>query len=96
MNTLNILNRQIANQITGTTIVCVHFQDTGPGYLELIEQDDHRWIRPAFCEPKQITQELIDELKSKFQTNKKFNTDPEVIRSGMKYDEFYDRYYNSI
>ena len=93
---MDITERQIVRQIEGTVTVKVHFADTYPGYLDLIKQDGKTWIEPAFCIPKRIPSEMFDELAGQFTGEQEFNTDPEVIRSAMKYNEFFDRYYNNL
>lgn len=93
---MSIADDQIARQITGTIIVTVHFTDDHPDSLSLVEQDNLTWIKPAFCTEKRIPRELYDELCEKFTNEQQFCTDPEVIRSGMRYDDFYNRYYNNV
>ncbi len=49
---------------------------------------------PPIANLKKIPKRVYDDLKSKFTNEQEYNTDPEIIDSGMKYNEFYDKYYN--
>jgi len=91
---MSIADDQISRQIVGSTLVEVHFSDAVPDYITLYDQNE-MFIRPAWCEPRKISRELADELISQFTGEQQFNTDPEVIRSNMRYDDFYNRYYNN-
>ncbi|RLJ20783.1 hypothetical protein DJ031_04545 [bacterium endosymbiont of Escarpia laminata] len=93
---MSIADRQIKRQLTGETVVKILFTDTHPGYISLYNQESGFFIAPPFCETKQITPEIYSELSSKFTNEQEFNTDPEILDSGMTYDAFFDKYYNNI
>ena len=88
--------QQIIRQIEGRVEITVHYADSKPDTISLYEQDGKYWIKPAFCNDKEIPKTLFDELVSQFTDEQEFNTDNEVVRSKLKYDRFYDRYYNRI
>lgn len=95
---MSIADKQIEDQIIGATRITVTFTDAAPDFLTLYDQLGGKWIKPAFCNPKVIPDDLFNELVEQFagEAAKQFNTDPEIIRSWMRYDDFYDRYYNNI
>ncbi len=87
---------QIARQVQGMTAVTVYFPDTRPESIVLTRQGDTAWIRPEWTADKILPGGLATELAAQFTGEQKFNTDPEVIRSALGYDEFMDRYYNKL
>lgn len=94
---MSITEKQIVRQINGETIVEVHFSDAKPDYIAIYDQGgDQTFIKPAFFGPKKIARNMLEDLVAQFTDEQEFNTDPEVIRSGMKYDDFYNRYYNHL
>lgn len=90
-----IVDTQIADEIEGRIRVKVSFTDAGDDFLSIYEQNGKAWIHPAFCQPRQIDADRLRELKSMFSGKKEYNTDREFIQAGA-YDEFYDRFYNSL
>ncbi|MCP4364468.1 MAG: hypothetical protein GY800_04145 [Planctomycetes bacterium] len=93
---MGITDKQIQRQIENATAVEVYFTDAEPGRIRLMEQGENHYIKPVFCNVKQIPHGLYEDLVSRFTGEKEFNTDPEIINSGMEYDEFFDKYYNKF
>lgn len=93
---MSIADEQITRDIEGRTQVAVHFTDQPVDYVALYEQDGTTWVQPAFCKAKRLSKDAYDALVAQFTGEQEFNTDPEVIRSGMTYDDFYNRYYNHL
>ena len=97
MDNAEIIDDQIIAQLTDSITVKVHFSDVAiTDFIALFEQDGGIYVQAPFCDAKRIPAAIFVELKSQFTDEQQFNTDPEVIRSSLSYDEFYDRYYNTL
>lgn len=97
---MSTVTEQISKQIEGVVSVQVYFADNRDDYVSLIHQKeegkDRFWVQPAFSKPRRCSEQVYDDLVSQFTDEQRYNTDPEVIRSGMNYDEFMNKYYNDL
>ena len=78
---MDILTKQISDQIEGKITVTVCFLDAEPEPIFLYEQNEGYFMTILFAEKgKRITSEIFQELSSQ--------------ASLMKYDDFFDKYWN--
>jgi hypothetical protein len=100
MNSNDILEQQIYNQLLRKTDVKVFFKNKERNFVEFIslyQLSDNVTcaIKIHFFPIRKITQAQYDDLISQFTDEQQFNTDPEVIRTSLGYDEFMNAYFNS-
>lgn len=91
----SITDKQIERQVEGRTRVEVHYTDVKPDYLSLYNQVDGYYIKPAFCKAKKISETMYNDLVSQFGV-KEHTADRDILISNMTYNDFFDKYYNSI
>lgn len=93
---MNIADKQIASQIEGRTAVNVIYQvdDSifNTDFISLYEQEGLAWIKPAFEREKQLSLELLGELRGLFTNEQQFCTDPEIIRWTGTRESFRQRF----
>ena len=94
---MKITDRQISNQLEERTAAQVIFPDSNSDFLSLYAQGDKGFfIKPAFCQSKKIDESVFKELCSQFTDEQEFNTNPEIIRTELSYNDFYNKYYNYV
>jgi len=98
VSNIETLDTQISAQIESRIDVEVTgFTDsTFDEYFSLYKQDGKCWISMAFVRDVEIPAAVYDDLVGQFTDEQQFNTDPEIIRAGVTYDEFHDKYYNQF
>jgi hypothetical protein len=96
MTDLELLNEQIAAQITGMYTFDVSFSDIDNEAFRLVVSDDDWYAWPLFCKPKKISTGKAKILR-KLADNFIAKTDVRefTLDSGLTYDEFMDEFYNS-
>ena len=96
--TSEIIEKQIAGQLEGCTNVYLYTPDLN-GDKEPIalyaQVDDHFYIG-NFGRIKKLPKTLYEELSGMFTGEQEFNTDPEIIRTDMMFDDFFDKYFNNL
>lgn len=93
---MSITDDQIEREIEGRLQIKIHVSDTYPTHISLYDQEGGLFIKPAFCVAKQLPRSLYAELCNQFTGEQEFNTDPEVIRTELTFDQFFDLYYNNL
>ena len=93
---MEITDRQISNQLEERTAAQVIFPDSTSEFLSLYAQCDGFFIHPAFLKSKKINKDVYGELCCQFTGEQEFNTDPEIIRTELSYNDFYNKYYNYV
>jgi len=93
MDSNDITNKQISDQIEGKTTIKAIFADDIAELIAVYEQDDGIWIKPAFCKAKKM--KAVHWMTLALQLDDGiFNTAPKILRTKLTYDEFFDKYYN--
>lgn len=93
MSTNEILQNQISSEVEGKTSIKVYFSDCDPETISIFGQDRY-FIKVLFSSPKNISKKKYNDLVSQFTGEQEYNTDPEIIRTELSYNEFMDKYYN--
>ncbi len=91
---MDIATKQIKNKIEGKTVLNMLFTDAEAEIINLYEQTDGYYIKPVFKKTKKLSRDKYLEIINFPQSNTKFCTDIPDTDSNMKYDEFFNNYYN--
>ena len=90
MDTHEILNRQIADQIEGRTAFEIVFTDCNSEPLSLYKQGKDFFIKPIFLQSKKIEESIYNEIVN----IERIPGNIDKLITNMTYDEFYNKYYN--
>lgn len=93
-----IVDRQIGAQIEGRIDVRLYTPDLDGDWepVSLYAQADNNYYISNFGRFKKMPKAFYDELVDMFTGEQEFNTDPEIVRTDMSFDDFFNKYFNNL
>lgn len=95
MDSFDVLTSNITQQIEGWVYLKISFTNYKEEFVQLSEDMS---IKPPFCNWKNLSKDLYDELTGMIVGNDfdEIYGDVTEVESNMTYDDFFDRFYNNV